>query len=119
LADLEKREEEGSLTAFMLRKKNFIQTELWRILEEEEIYWHKRSNQNWLLKGDNNTEYFHRVANGKKRKNMIFQIERGEELLQSEKIFWPMHQSTIKPCLGRQKNLCSNWIQCAGHRKRR
>jgi hypothetical protein len=46
LADLEKREEEDSLTAFMLRKKNFIQTELWRILEEEEIYWHKRSNQN-------------------------------------------------------------------------
>jgi hypothetical protein len=85
LAELEKRKEEGSLTAFMLRKKNFIQTELWRILEEEEIYWHKRSNQNWLLKGDNNTEYFHRVANGKKRKNMIFQIERGDELLQSEK----------------------------------
>jgi hypothetical protein len=38
LAELEEKEEEGSSTVFMLRRKNFIQTELWRILEEEEIY---------------------------------------------------------------------------------
>jgi hypothetical protein len=77
LTEIEKKEEEENLTVIMLRRKNFIQTELWRVLEEEEIYWHKRSNQNWLLQGDNNTEYFHRFANGKKRKNMIFQIDRG------------------------------------------
>jgi hypothetical protein len=40
--------------------------ELLRILEEEELYWHTRSNQNWLLQGDSNTEYFHRYANGKR-----------------------------------------------------
>jgi hypothetical protein len=85
LAEIEKKEEEENLTVIMLRRKNFIQTELWRVLEEEEIYWHKRSNHNWLLQGDNNTEYFHRFANGKKRKNMIFQIERGDEILHSEK----------------------------------
>jgi 4-hydroxyphenylpyruvate dioxygenase-like putative hemolysin len=85
LAEIEKEEEEGSLTATMLRRKNFIQTEFLRALKEEEMYWHKRSNQNWLLQGDNNTEYFHRFANGKKRKNMIFQIERGDEILHSEK----------------------------------
>jgi hypothetical protein len=38
-----------------------------RLIEEEELYWHKRSNENWLLKGDNNTGYFHRKANGKKK----------------------------------------------------
>jgi hypothetical protein len=51
-----------------LEKKTFIQTELLRVLEEEELYWHKSSNQNWLLQGDNNTEHFHRYANGKKGK---------------------------------------------------
>jgi hypothetical protein len=40
---------------------------LLHIFEEEELYWFKRSHENWLLKGDNNTVYFHRIANGKKR----------------------------------------------------
>jgi hypothetical protein len=49
LANLEKKEEKESLTTSLLEKKTFIQTELLRILEEKELYWHKRSNQNWLL----------------------------------------------------------------------
>jgi hypothetical protein len=48
----------------------FIQKELVKFLEEES-YWHRRSNSNWLLKGDNNTSYLRRIANGKKRKNTI------------------------------------------------
>jgi hypothetical protein len=36
------------------------------MLAEEEQYWHKRSSSRSLLKGDNNTEFFHRMANGKK-----------------------------------------------------
>jgi hypothetical protein len=51
LTNLEKREEEGSLPASLLDTKTFIQTELLRVIEEEELYWHKRSNQNWLLQG--------------------------------------------------------------------
>ena len=46
-----------------------------KLLDEEESYWHKRANSNWLLKGDNNIEFFHRVANGKKRKNTIFCLQ--------------------------------------------
>lgn len=37
-------------------------------LEQEEIYWYERSHANWLFKGGNNTSYFHKVANGRKRK---------------------------------------------------
>jgi mannosylglycoprotein endo-beta-mannosidase len=72
LESLEKQEEELRLSADLLNRKTFIQTELLRLLEEEEAYWHKRSNSMWLLKGDNNTTFFHRVANGKKRKNTFF-----------------------------------------------
>jgi hypothetical protein len=46
---LEKEEEEGSLPAPLLERKTFIQTEMLKVLEEEEMYWHKRSNQKWLL----------------------------------------------------------------------
>jgi hypothetical protein len=46
---LEKEEENSPLPAHLLNTKTFIQTTLLRILEEEELYWHKRSNLNWLL----------------------------------------------------------------------
>ena len=41
--------------ANLMERKTFIQTELLRLLAEEELYWHKRSNSKWLLEGDNNT----------------------------------------------------------------
>jgi hypothetical protein len=58
---LEKEEEKGSLPTSLLERKTFIQTELMIILEEEELYWHKRSNQNWLLQGDSNTGFFSQI----------------------------------------------------------
>ena len=66
LSVLEKMEEANPLPAHLLERKTFILSEKNRLLEEEESYWHKRSNNKWLLEGDLNTEFFHRVANGKK-----------------------------------------------------
>lgn len=74
LLALEQAEEQNTLPSPLLDRKTFIQTELLKLLEEEELYWHKRANSNWLMRGDNNTEFFHRVANGKKRKNTIFSL---------------------------------------------
>jgi hypothetical protein len=45
------------------------------LLEEEELYWYNRSHDVWLLYGDLNTKYFHRVASGRKRKNTILSLE--------------------------------------------
>jgi hypothetical protein len=72
LEEIEKLEEETILPTALLDRKTCIQAELLKIMEEEELYWHKRSNENWLLKGDNNTSYFHRKANGKKGKIPFF-----------------------------------------------
>jgi hypothetical protein len=81
---LEKEEENSPLPAHLLNRKTFIQTTLLRMLEEEELYWHKRSNLNWLLQGGNNTEFFHRIANGKKRKNLIFNLEHEGNILEKD-----------------------------------
>jgi len=62
------------------KDKRFIQTELLRLFAEE-LYWHKRSNLNWLLEGDNNTGFFHRIAKGKKRKNTIFSLEDSDSII--------------------------------------
>jgi len=45
------------------------------LLREEEIKWFQRAKTKDLLEGDNNTKYFHMVANGKRRKTRIFQLE--------------------------------------------
>jgi hypothetical protein len=38
-----------------------------------------------LLKGDNNSEYFHRVANGRKRRQTIFSLLDGDVSVQGDK----------------------------------
>jgi len=56
-----------------------------RLAEEEEIYWHKRSKSTWLLKGDSNTSFFHRMANGKeKKKNTIFSLKHENQTIEGD-----------------------------------
>jgi hypothetical protein len=33
------------------------------LLEKEEAFWQQRSGERWLLQGENNTSFFHRMAN--------------------------------------------------------
>jgi hypothetical protein len=73
LMDLEEAEESGSRSADQLRVRMVLTTELYQIMEEE-LVWLQRSHETWLLKGDNNSEYFHQIANGKKRKQTIFHL---------------------------------------------
>jgi hypothetical protein len=77
------------------------------MMEEEELYWYRRSHENWLHKGDNNTKYFHRIANGRKRKNTILSfssdngaVEGNENLLRHatdyyKTLFGPGEGNTI------------------------
>jgi mannosylglycoprotein endo-beta-mannosidase len=81
---IEKLEEESTLDAVNLDRKTFIQSELLRLMEEEESYWHKRSNSTWLLKGNCNTTFFHRVANRKKRKNTIFSLKHNDQVIEGD-----------------------------------
>ena len=41
------------------------------IYKGEEIFWRQRSRQNWILRGDANTAYFHAIANGRRRRCSI------------------------------------------------
>jgi single-stranded DNA-specific DHH superfamily exonuclease len=52
---LEQIEEMMQLNESQIRKRSSMQAELRKILDEEEQYWFKRSDESWLLKGDNNT----------------------------------------------------------------
>jgi hypothetical protein len=84
LKDLEIIEENGSLSDDQIKSRIDLKVELFLILEEEELYWYKRSHANWLLKGDNNNEYFHTIANGKKRKQTISSMKCGDRTISGD-----------------------------------
>lgn len=85
LKELEETEELSPLSAESLCLRVNLTTALMHILEEEELYWYKRSHETWLHKGDNNTDYFHKIANGRKRKNTIFSLIDDDNTIEGDK----------------------------------
>lgn len=72
LTELELMEEIVGLHLEHVERKALIISENMKLLEQEHMYWYNRCNEKWLLKGDNNTEFFHKCANGKKGKILLF-----------------------------------------------
>jgi hypothetical protein len=52
-----------------------------QLLDQEEVYLH---HEQLLLKGGNNTSYFHRIANGSKRKNIVFCLENNDNMIEGD-----------------------------------
>ena len=81
LLDIEQMEEDALLSLNMYNRKVEIQSNILKMLEEDELYWFKRSHEKWLHEGDNNTEYFHRIANGGKEKITLSPLKTRMRLL--------------------------------------
>ena len=75
---MEELEELGPLLPEMYSRKIDVCFELHELLVNEEIYWLQQSHECWILKGDLNTDCFHKIANGRKRKNTIHSLKAGE-----------------------------------------
>ena len=84
LLSLEALEESCSLTMEQVTRKTVVLAEIFKINEEEEIYWQQRSHDKLLHEGDNNTGYFHRMANGRRRKNLIISMEDGNKIIEGD-----------------------------------
>ncbi|XP_074336782.1 uncharacterized protein LOC141673954 [Apium graveolens] len=55
-----------------MKKKLFL------ILDQREIFWRQRSKQLWLQSGDQNSKYFHAMANTRRRVNQITKLQNEE-----------------------------------------
>jgi hypothetical protein len=84
---MEELEESAPLYDDQVIYRRKLMVELQGIRDDEELYWFKRSHETWLLKGDNNTNFFHRIANGRKRKHTTFALyHRGKQISGNKKI---------------------------------
>jgi hypothetical protein len=58
-----------------LEYRHCSSTELTKLQKEEELYWLQCSKATELIQGDNNTKYFHLLANGRHWKMRTIQLE--------------------------------------------
>ena len=68
---LDRKAEAILLSLQEVKLRHHLKRQLTKLLREEEIYWLQRSKATNLLQGDDNTKYFHMVANGRHRKTKI------------------------------------------------
>jgi hypothetical protein len=54
-------------------------------LLREELKWFQRAKTTNILEGDNNTRYFHMIANGKRKKTRVFRLKQEEGVIEGEK----------------------------------
>jgi hypothetical protein len=57
------------------------------------------------LKRDNNTDFFHRTANGRKRKQIIYFMQEGVDELLETKISFSMQLNTTKNRLAKEHGM--------------
>ena len=107
MEEIEKKEENGPLDPETYEKRTILCVELYEILAEEELFWLQHSNERWLLKGDNNTDFFHKFANGRRRKNSMKSLEYGSVTIEGTKNLLShateYYKTLFGPALG---NLC-------------
>ena len=75
---LELKAETSLLDTRELESKLEAELRLKELLLEEELKWALRAKVRKVVQGEDNTQFFHMIANGKHRKKRIFQLEQDE-----------------------------------------
>ena len=72
---LELKAETSILDTSELETKMEAELRLKELLREEELKWALRAKVRKIVQGEDNTQFFHMIANGKHNKKRIFQLE--------------------------------------------
>jgi len=75
---LDKKVETSLFSLQEMELRHHLKLQVTKLLREEEIYWLQRSKATKLLQEDDNTKYFHLVANNRHRKTKIVKLEQEE-----------------------------------------
>jgi hypothetical protein len=75
LSQLDEKEERGGLSIAERNNRKAVVGELDKLAHLEEISWRQKSRVLQLKEGDNNTKYFHKMANSNRRRNYMHRVE--------------------------------------------
>ena len=68
---IDRLEQEGNLSQDLITLRNLRRKELGEVLLKEEVHWRQSSRIKWIKEGDSNSKFFHRVANGRRKRKFI------------------------------------------------
>jgi hypothetical protein len=75
LSRLDEKEELGGLSYVDRDRRKVVISELDKLAHLEETSWRQKSRVLWLKEGDNNTKFFHKMANSNRRRNYMKSVE--------------------------------------------
>jgi hypothetical protein len=104
IALLDDWSEERELSQVEWEERYVLENTINQMLIEEEMQWQRRGGEKWLLAGDSNSSYFHKCANGRRRKMHISMLEvDGQEMVEPHSLRVHISQIFIRAYLGVKK----------------
>ncbi|RVW33934.1 Transposon TX1 uncharacterized 149 kDa protein [Vitis vinifera] len=88
LANFDAIEQEGGLNPDLISQRVSRKGELEELILREEIHWRQKAKVKWVKEGDCNSKFYHKVANGRRNRKYIKELEneRGLVLKNAESI---------------------------------
>jgi hypothetical protein len=78
---MDKKAKTAILSNNEINMKHYLKERLATLLREEEIKLYERAKVQNLLRGEDNTHFFHLIASDKRRKQHIFRLEQEDETI--------------------------------------
>ena len=78
------KEGELSLSEVELGERAMLRSQIQNLLSLEEVSWRHKLRMLYIKEGDNNTKFFHKVANSRRRYNHISMLEVNEVINEDE-----------------------------------
>ncbi len=75
ILELDVKEGQGGLSLDEQQLREALKGEVVQLAHMAETSWRQKSRATWLKEGDNNTSFFHRMANSNRRKNYLGSLE--------------------------------------------
>ena len=69
------KEGEHGLFEMELGERAVLRSQIQNLLSLEEVSWRQKSRMLYIKEGDNNTKFFHKMANSRRRHNHISMLE--------------------------------------------